>query len=517
MYCGHGGLKLQSRNLLLQAIERCQLSEWDNEKDRSRRSFLKSLAGASGCLMLGQQNLLSAVNAASAHQIQRPNLVCIVGEGLRPDELSYGGNKIIHTPNLDRIGSEGITFRNAFVVNALCLPSRATIMTGLYSHTTGAVDNKHDAVPEKFPIISDLLHEAGYEVAFVGKSHVAGGLRDRYWDYYFGFEGQASYYNPHIYEGIRGVYTGPTAYTEYVDDLLISKAVGWLNQKHEKPFCLFVWFYAPHAPFCRPGSMDNYLNGVPIPTPDTYNENLKGYPGKPRAFADAHNKIGRNNDARSLEELVKDHYVGVLSNDRDVGQIFTTLENTGQLNDTAMLLSSDHGFFLGEWHMYDKRFMHEPSIRVPMSIRYPKMIAPGTFVDKMALNLDIAPTMLELAGVDVPKDMQGHSLVPFLKGKQPATWRKDWLYEYYEYPWGGVNVLPNRGVRTDRYKYIHYYEPPQEFELYDLVEDPEEKNNLYWDPKYKTLLQEMRTRLKELRKETDDTYVYPFHAASMKA
>ncbi|MHB1023305.1 MAG: sulfatase family protein [Acidobacteriaceae bacterium] len=495
------------------------MSELNNENGSSRRSFLKTLAGASGCLLLGQQNLLAAVKADSAHQIKRPNFVCFLGEGLRPDELSYSGNKIIHTPNLDRIASEGMTFRNAFVVNALCLPSRATVMTGLYSHTTGAVDNAHDSVPAKFPIIPDMLREAGYEVAFVGKSHVAGGFRDHYWDYYFGFEGQTSYYDSHIYEGIRGSYTGPKHYTDYVDNVLTKKAVDWLNQKHDKPFCLFVWFYAPHAPFYRPRSMDNDLNGVAIPKPDTYDANLAGYPGKPRAFVDAHNKIGTSevgkDDPRSLEELVKDHYVGVLSNDRDVGEILGALEGGGHLDDTAILLSSDHGFFLGEWHMYDKRFMHEPSIRVPMSIRYPRMIAPGTFVDKMALNLDIAPTMLELAGIEVPKEMQGHSLVPFLKGGHPHDWRTAWLYEYYEYP-GFEQVLPNRGVRTDRYKYIHYYEAPEEFELYDLVEDPEEKNNLYWDPRYKDLLHQMQAKLEELRKETNDTYVYPFHPAAKK-
>jgi arylsulfatase A-like enzyme len=183
-------------------------------------------------------------------------------------------------------------------------------------------------------------------------------------------------------------------------------------------------------------------NGVSIPKPATFDDDLKAYPGKPRAFAEADDMIGtyakasetRSNCARSLEELIKDYYAGIVAADENVGKLFQALEKTGQLDDTVMIFGSDHGFFLGEWRKYDKRFMHEPSTRTPLLARYPAMIRAGSTAGKMVLDLDIAPTFLELAGVRIPQRMQGQSLVPLFKGEEPRTWRKDWLYEYYEYP-----------------------------------------------------------------------------------
>jgi arylsulfatase A-like enzyme len=205
--------------------------------------------------------------------------------------------------------------------------------------------------------------------------------------------------------------------------------------------------------------------------------------------------------------LVKDHYAGVEDNDRNVGAVLATIEKQNLLNKTAVLLSSDHGFFLGEHHLYDKRLMYEPSIRVPMMIRYPARVKPGTNVDDMVLNLDMAPTMLDLAGLPIPSEMKGKSMMPLAEGQSNVPWRKDWLYEYYEYP-GFENVRPCRGVRTTRYKYIHYFLPPEEFELYDLQTDPQEKNNLYGKPGYEQLTAHLRERLAALRKETNDNFPY---------
>jgi len=257
--------------------------------------------------------------------------------------------------------------------------------------------------------------------------------------------------------------------------------------------------------------MVNDLNGVPIPKPATFDEDLKGYPGKPRAVADADDKIGYSevfsDDPRSLEELVKDHYVGVKDNDRNVGAVWQELERQNIVNKTAVLLSSDHGFFLGEHHLYDKRLMYEPSIRVPMMISYPGHIKPATKSDEMVLNLDIAPTLLAIAGLPVPADMQGKSMLALAEGKPDPAWRKDWLYEYYEYP-GFENVRPCRGVRTSRYKLIEFFIDPQEFELYDLKTDPNEANNLYGKPGYDELTAHLKERLAALRAETHDTYQY---------
>ena len=479
----------------------------ESGSSQTRRSFLRNAATAVGGAAISPQVLKHALSSTITGP--RPNLIFFLGEGVRWDESSIAGNKLLHTPNIDRIGREGAVFRNAFVINALCLPSRATILSGMYSHVTGAVDNQHSKVPDSFPIITDLLREAGYEIAFVGKSHVEGALMDRYWDYYFGFRGQADYQNPTIIEGIKGKFGEPKTYHEYVDDVLIRKAVAWLQEPHEKPFCLFLWFYAPHAPFERPLRMVNDFNGVPIPKPASFDEYLKGYPGKPKGVVDALNKIGfqfvQADQPRSLEELVKDHYCGVQSNDEDIGEVFKVLEQKDVLNDTAMLWSSDHGFFLGEHRFYDKRLMYEPSIRVPLMMRYPRRIKAGTTSEKMVLNLDIPPTLLDLAKVPVPPAFQGKSLMPLIEQKN-VEWRADWLYEYYEYP-AFENIPPCRGVRTERYVYIHYF-TQHAYELYDLEMDPGEMHNLYGDPKYAELTKKLQDRLEGLRRETNDHYVW---------
>lgn len=472
---------------------------------RTRREFLTA---ATGVVVVGS-GLLEATSAETSAET-RPNLVFFLGEGARWDESSLAGNPILKTPHLDRIGREGVEFKNAFCINSLCLPARATILSGLYSHTSGAVDNQHSKVPDKFPIITDLIRNAGYEVAFIGKSHVEGSLTDRYWDYYFGFRGQADYLNPVIVEGFKGKFGEPRKYNEYVDDLLTKKAVTWLNAPHERPFCLFLWFYAPHAPFDRPLRMVNDFNGVPIPKPDSFDEYLGGYAGKPKGVIEASNKIGaqflQRDDPRSLEELVKDHYCGIQSNDEDIGQVLGVLEKKGVLDRTAIVWSSDHGFFLGEHRFYDKRLMYEPSIRIPLMIRYPQRIKAGTSSDKMVLNLDLAPTLLDLAGVTVPENFQGKSLMALAAGRN-IPWRQDWLYEYYEYP-GNQNIRPCRGVRTERFKYIHYFTEPQEFELYDLQTDPSERHNLHGDPRHAQMAQKLAARLEALRRETGDHYVY---------
>jgi arylsulfatase A-like enzyme len=490
-----------------------------NDREKiSRRSFLGAGAGVVGGMALGLDSV--RLSGQQSGHFPRPNFVFMTTDGHRPEALSLNGNSIIHTPNFDRIGREGMQFHNSFVVNALCLPSRATALTGLYSHNTGCSDNQAREIPHEVPMFTDLLRKAGYEVGLFGKAHVKDlGLRD--WDYYFGYPHAATdYFWPVVQEGAHGHLQPPETHEGYVEDVVTDKAVEWLKKKRDKPFCLILWFQSPHAPFFRARRSLDLYNGIPIPKPATFDDDLKGYPGKPRAFAHADNKIGtyaKNsttaaNCARTLEELTKDYYAGIEDADVNVGKVFKALSDLGQLDDTVILFSSDHGFFLGEWRMYDKRFMHEPSIRVPTLVRYPRMIRPGTTADPMVLNLDIAPTFLELAGIAVPQWMQGRSMVPLLKGGTPPAWRKDWLYEYYEYP-GPHRVRKNRGVRTERYKLIHYYEVPEEFELYDLQEDPGELHNLYGDARYASLAKELYQRIRELRQETDDHYIYkePLH------
>jgi arylsulfatase A-like enzyme len=445
--------------------------------------------------------LLGVIAAMPARAAERPNFVILMTDDQRADAMSCAGNRILITPNMDRIAGEGIRFSNMFVTNSLCAPSRTTLLTGQYSHTHGVTTNHNKIIPPDKVLLPDLLREAGYAVAFCGKSHVDNALRDRKWDYYFGYQGQGQYLDPKIAEGVDGE---DRVYEGYIDDVVTGKAIEWLKKRtDDRPFCMFLWFKAPHRAWIRARRHYDLYRGVTIPKPSTFDDDLKGYPGKPRAFVEATNKIGVDIDVRTLEGFVKDYYATLVAVDENVGRLFNALEDIKALDDTAILYTSDNGFFAGEWRAYDKRFMHEPSIRVPLLIRYPKLIRAGSLNDRMILNIDIAPTVLDLAGVEVPDWMQGRSVVPLLKG-EPVEWRKDWLYEYFEYPERWHSVRKHRGVRTERYKYIHYYEEPQEYELYDLEKDPEERENLYGQPEYAELTEQLRQRLNELRAETHD-------------
>lgn len=490
-----------------------QPTDSTEQSKQTRRTFIKAGAGLMGGLALGLgADPLQALADPDASPAHRPNFIFFLGEGVRNDAFSFMGNSIVETPVQDRLARESMVFQNAFVTNALSVPSRSTFFTGLYSHTHGNVDNQVKTLPKDVPLISDLLRQAGYEVAMFGRANVD--VEDRYWDYYFGFKGWIKYYRPLLRECVAGQWSDAKVHEGYVDDLVTDRAVQWLRQKHDKPFCAFVWFNAPHAPFYRPRRLLDLYNGVKIPKPVTFDDDLKDppYPGKTSAVALANNKIGTDNvgddDPRTLEEVVKDYYAGVVDNDQNIGRVLDALEKTNTLDDTAVVLTSDHGFFLGEWRMYDKRFMYEPSIRVPLMVRYPRLIKPG-ICKETALNVDIVPTMLELAGVTVPPSIQGRSLVPLLTGATPDDWRKDWLYEYFEWP-GEEHVRPHRGIRNERYKLIQFHRVPgfphlaEEFELYDLQRDPGELVNLYGRPEYESLTRQLKNRLAQLRKETDD-------------
>jgi len=430
-------------------------------------------------------------------QASKPNFVIMMCDDQRWDAMSLAGNTILKTPNMDRIGREGIVFRNAFVTNSLCGPSRATILTGTYSHTNGMIDNrpKTDIRPDA-PWMPDLLRAAGYEVAFCGKSHQKNNVRDRKWDYYFGYKGQGRYKDPIIAEGTDGK---DTVYLGWMDDVVTDKAVSWLKGRKEKPFCLFLFFKACHRSWDRPERLKDLYKDVTVPKPALMND--KGE-GKPKAFLEADNVIGTFKDLQDYDKFMKDYYSTLVGADENIGKVLEALTSLGKLDDTMVLHTGDNGFFLGEWNRMDKRFMHEVSIRVPMVVRYPKLIKPGSTSDRMVLNLDIAPTLLDLAGAAIPKEMQGRSWTPLFKDPK-AEFRKDWLYEYYEYP-DAHKVRPHRGVRTETWKYIHYYQEPEEFELYDLEHDPWEKENLYAKSSSADKVKELKARLEELRKETGD-------------
>jgi arylsulfatase A-like enzyme len=473
-----------------------------SEKPFTRRDLLQGSLAIAGAALASS---VAPPALAAEQRAKRPNIVFFLGEGQRADALSIAGHPILRTPNHDRIGREGICFRNAFCTNALCAPARVSALTGLYSRSTGALSNEHlnKPLPADIPLFTELLQQAGYQVAILGKVHVPNGVEDRHWDYYFGHNDPSNNYaNPLFKEGRNGVVGPQKQYRNvYPDDLTVDRALAWLDEdRGDKPFCLLIWFVAPHEPFFRARRHLDLYRGTVIPKPASFDDDLKGYPGKPQGFIDAENKIGTTYThpaCGSLEGVAKDYYAGLVAVDENIGRVFSYLEQKNILDDTAILHSSDHGYFLGEWRMFDKRLMHEPSIRVPMMIRYPRRIPAGTARSQMVLDIDIAPTLLDIAGVSIPAHMQGKSMLPLVHADNP-DFRPEWYYEYYEWP-NPEAVRPCRGIRTERYKLIHYVLAPEEFELYDLQADPGETRNLYGMPRYASLQQHLLDRLEILR------------------
>jgi arylsulfatase A-like enzyme len=303
-----------------------------------------------------------------------------------------------------------------------------------------------------------------------------------------------------------------------VCDVVGDQALEFLKQRpKDQPFCLLCHFKAPHRAWIPAERYAHRFDDVVVPEPRTFNDDFAGRPDAVRNSSmlladlpDFRNRgcpdtLSRDERKRcNLQQLVKNYYRVLLSVDENVGRVLGELESTGALDDTFVIYSSDNGFFLGDHGLMDKRLMYEESISVPYAIRYPKLIPKGQVDDRhIVLNVDFAPTILDLAGVPVPSAVQGHSVLPLARGEAPADWRNSFLYEFYEYP--GIHcVRKNRGVRTLRWKYIHFWEQPEAFELYDLQDDPGETRNLASDAKYRNVMDEMRGRLAELRKQTND-------------
>lgn len=460
---------------------------------------------------------LAAV-ASPAFAADRPNLVVMMTDDQRADYMSCAGHPFLKTPNMDRIAKEGVRFTNMFVTNALCAPSRATLMTGQYSHANGVRDNMGTKLDPNAPWLPDELRKLGYEVAFCGKSHVPGHFREKTWDYYFGFQGQGNYLKPVIAESGPDGKIGPDKpYDGWMDDIVTEKALAWVKKQQEKkekkPFALFLFFKAPHRAW-QPAARhkDLYADAV-VKKPALWDDPGQG---KPRAFLQAANMFGQYPDTKDYDGMIRDYCRCITGVDDNVGKVLKTLDEMKLADDTAVLYTSDNGFFLGEWQRFDKRFMHEPSIRVPLLLKLPKskyVWNPGKKLDEMVINPDIAPTLLEIAGGKAPAGMHGLSVVPLVaeipNDPVPVKWRDAWYYEYFEFPDPSHNVEKQRGVRTTKWKLIHYYDPPFKFkgafELYDLENDPEERVNLAGRPAFAATVKELQEKMAALRKELGST------------
>jgi N-acetylglucosamine-6-sulfatase len=443
----------------------------------------------------------------------RPNIVFILIDDLRWDELGCAGHPFIKTPNIDRIAREGAMFRNAFVTTPLCSPSRASFLTGQYAHTHGITDNvDRSAASHKLVTFPRLLHQAGYETAFIGKWHMGNDDTPRPgFDRWVSFKGQGTYLNPDINED--GQTVKPAG---YITDLLNGYAVEFIRRRHDKPFMVYLAHKAIHPEVTQNNDGSVNLADSERFLPAERHRNLyasKTIPRRPNAMRAPSGKpalqrqigslppLGANTGTR--DEVVLGRQRTLMAIEDGVGEILRALKETGQLDNTIIVFTSDNGYFYGEHGLsVERRLAYEESIRMPLLVRYPPMIKAGAVRNEFALNIDLAPTLLSMAGVPVPGNMQGRSLVPLLKGER-VKWRDLFLIEYYS-----DRVFPRmvrmgyKAVRSGRWKYIHYLELEGMDELYDLKADPYEMKNLINQPGSDKMLKEVKQELEKLLKAT---------------
>ena len=484
-------------------------------REITRRAFMghSLAAGCAAPLVLSGCGKGMAGKASEAGG-SRPNVVFILTDDQRWDQLGCEGHPFLKTPNLDRLAAEGARFANMFVTTSLCSPSRASFLSGLYAHSHGVVNNFTD-YPTDLPSFPRALQTAGYETAYIGKWHMGEQSDERRpgFDYWVTHKGQGKYYDTEFnINGRREVKKG--YYTHRVTDM----ALDWLRQEHEKPFLLILGHKAPHTPFTPEEKYRHIYDDIPIEYPKTAFE-LEDKPDWVKQRIDTWHGIygplygfrekfpDRSPESvKHFADFVRSYTASIKSVDDSMGRLYETLKEVGQLDNTLIVFAGDNGMFLGEHGMTDKRTMHEPSIRVPLLVRYPKLIKPGTVIEQMALNIDVAPSILDICGAPPLPKVHGLSFKPLLQGKT-KNWRKSWYYEYnYEkqFPY-----TPNvRGVRTDRWKYVHYPHgdgtPDRHMaELYDLKKDPGETNNLISDPAYRDTVNELKAELDRLMRQTD--------------
>jgi N-acetylglucosamine-6-sulfatase len=432
-------------------------------------------------------------------------------DDLTAKAVGYAGQfSFLKTPNLDRLAREGVVFENAFVTTSLCSPSRACFLTGCHAHRHGVRRNDgHDPDPA-IPTFPQVLRQSGYETAFIGKWHMAETSAPRPgFDYWLSFRGQGEYNNPLLNENGREFKS-----EGYVTDLLTDYAVRWLEQPHEKPFCLLLWHKAVHADFIPATRHAGALADISLPKPLNFDDTFEGKPEwQRRLFAKRRDNKNAKTDSESEAPSSippgkwngrEPHYLSyvrtILGVDESLGAIRAALEKKGVLDNTVIVFSSDNGYFLGEHRLGDKRLAYEEAIRIPLVFRYPEVAVPGGGRSQFALNIDIAPTLLDLVGARTPRSMQGISLASALK-RPDARGRDAFLYAYYQEP-AHPSVPTMLAVRGKRWKYISYPEltGPVE-ELYDLEADPYELRNLSTDPAHEQDLARGRANLRQLLKK----------------
>ena len=499
-----------------------------------RRKFLKEFGAV---VTVACTSGLWAAQRAEKRNI--PNILYIMSDDHAAHAISaYKSRlaKIAPTPNIDRLANEGILFENCFCTNSICVPSRATILTGQYSQTNGALDLGGRLEPQR-QYLPRLMKQAGYETAMIGKWHLK---QEPAFDYYCVLPGQGSYFNPILRESGGQWPKKEKRFASYdsrhSSDVITDTSLKWLKGRdRSKPFFLMHHYKAPHDNFENSERYDWLFNDVDIPEPASlWRQSNHGS----KATEGTGTSIGKRNKRRNMghhmfvdqslsdekykrtayQRYLKKYLRCVRGVDDNLGRLFKYLDDSGQIDNTIIIYTSDQGMMLGEHDYIDKRWMYEESMRMPFLVRYPKMIKPGTRTDEIINNTDFAPTILGLAGVKIPRYMQGRSFVPLLQGKTPADWPRSTYYRYWMHMAHHDNPA-HFGVRTKEYKLIFFYgqnykkggpKPTRPgWELYDMKNDPHEKNNLYGQSKYAAVVKELKTELLRLRKkhnETDDRY-----------
>ena len=459
--------------------------------------------------------------------MSHPNILFIMSDDHAAHAMSCYGSRINQTPNLDRIARGGMRFDNCFCTNSICGPSRATILTGTYNHINGmtTLGTKMD---NRQLNCAKLLRASGYQTALIGKWHLGQG--PEYWptgfDHYNILQGQGPYFDPEmVRDGEKVQYQG------YTTDIITDLSLDWLRERdQERPFCLFYHHKAPHRSWEPDEKHAHMYDDMDIPEPETFNDD---YANRSAAAAAAKMRVESDLNERDLKQpvpegltpaqekswkyqrYIKDYLRVIAAVDDNVGRVLDYLDEEGLAEDTLVIYTSDQGFFLGDHGWYDKRFMYEESLRMPFVLRYPREVEAGTANDAIVLNADFAPLFLDLAGVPIPEEFQGHSFRPLLKGRTPPDWRQAMYYRYWMHK-AHHHVYAHYGIRTKHYKLIYYYadalgqpgaldesdEP--EWELFDLQRDPGELHNVYHDPEYAGTVKELKDELHHLQEDVGD-------------
>ncbi len=441
----------------------------------------------------------------------RPNILYIMSDDHAAHAISAYGSAINATPNIDRIAREGARFTNCFCENSLCCPSRAAILTGTFSCKNGVVDlsTPLDAAKTTLPT---LMRSAGYQTAIVGKWHLH--REPAEFDYWDVLPEQGVYHDP--------VFLTPGKRTKekgYVTDIITDKCINWLDRRDpSKPFMLMCHHKAPHRPWEPDAAHANMYEDTDIPEPLTFNDDHATRSDAARrqkmAIEDLTPTDVKQTPPPGLtpeqlkhwkyERYIKDYLRCIASVDDNVGRLLKYLDEHGLTENTIVVYTSDQGFYLGDHGWFDKRWMYEESLRMPLLVRYPGRVAPGSVCDKFVQNIDFAPTMLDYAGAAAPDSMQGASIRPLLEGTPTPAWRTSIYYHYYE---EGTehHVAAHYGIRTDRYKLIRFYSEVKAWELYDLRQDPHELKNVYADPAYADTVKDLTAQLDALRTRYGDT------------